>query len=407
MHTYARRKSPLIPVLAGMTATVIALAGCSSSSKSTSSPTSGSAGGSSTGTSSGSPTATGADAEVAAAQKELNAYLAPVTSVSIPGSPLQNTASLKGKTVFFIPITSKVPFFQILSSNLHRALAKLGIHVTDCDGGLTPSGVSACMNQAVATGAAAILTGAVPYQMAPTSFDAVAAKGIPVYMGLAIAPPGTVNKNLVFGSLSATETLVAQLEADAVIVDSKAQAHVLFIRVIDSQELSNQGDATVDALKSRCAKCTVVVKSLNVANTAQLPAQVSGALVSNPDINYIVGETDTQVQPAITGAQSSGYLSKVKIYGTTGDLGGLQRVQAGSQVADIGYSAAFVGWSEADAIVRLMLGQSVPTTYPPMVRVFDKSNIGSLTLTLAEQSTNNWYGSSSYEADYAKLWGLN
>src|SRR3954452_23601846 len=154
--------------LAGAAACALALlAACS--------PGTTDSGGDSAGSGSASP-AGGALADVRA---DVEKAMAPRDSFDLPTDPVDVTA-LKGKTVYYIPLTAQISVFQLYGSKLGEALDAAGVHLQICDGGANPSQIAGCIDQAVGASAAAIVADNVPYGMAGNAFDAARAKKIPV-----------------------------------------------------------------------------------------------------------------------------------------------------------------------------------------------------------------------------------
>ena len=107
-----KRIKPRLPqsltIFAAVIGTVL-LAACGSSSKSATSTSSGSSAGVSR-----------ANAVVASLNR-------PTTSFHPPGPPLKDVKKLRGKTVWYIPISLSVPVFAVGNSALHTALGKAGV----------------------------------------------------------------------------------------------------------------------------------------------------------------------------------------------------------------------------------------------------------------------------------------
>jgi hypothetical protein len=60
----------------------------------------------------------------------------------------------------------------------------------------------------------------------------------------------------------------------------------------------------------------------------------------------------------------------------------------------------------ADGLLRMFAG-GLPNPTPPWVsRVFDSSNVGSLTLTPEKYMTNEWYGPDTYQDAFKTAWGV-
>jgi ribose transport system substrate-binding protein len=118
-----------------------------------------------------------------------------------------------------------------------------------------------------------------------------------------------------------------------------------------------------------------------------------------------MSEYDAELQVVQAGAQQSGFAGKVKAGSTDGILGALQELKSGRFLsADVGYDFAYLGWADADNVLRQMLGMPVVNETVPR-RLFTANNVGSLDLTPAGQASGDWYGSPGYTTMFTKLWG--
>lgn len=338
-----------------------------------------------------------AAAAVAAAENAASGFTA-------PGGALANVASLKGKTVYYVPIALQVPFFQGAIQGLKDAYGPLGITVQTCDGGGSPSAISACLNQAVTAGAAAVITDSVSSDFAQNAFNNVTAHHIPLlFMN---EPTATQNDTLASVGGDAGQTYT-KLTADWIIADSKGTANVLVVEITDSQaskDFIEKGGLAEFA--SQCPGCKVTTVETTTPQLQTLPTLVSSTLVKDPAINYLFPEFDIDVAGAVQGLQTGGTTHNVTVASTTGVLASLQSVASKQhQLEDTGESEYGEAWNAADAVLRMMLKQPVPTDYSVPVRVFDANNIGSLTLTAAAANSGAWYGTGDFRAVYQKLWG--
>ena len=113
------------------------------------------------------------------------------------------------------------------------------------------------------------------------------------------------------------------------------------------------------------------------------------------------------VQASEGGVKASGRVGKVKVVTGAAQLGELQSVRAGDLSAAASSSAAFDGWIMADAALRLASGDKIPDYTVPM-RLFTKSNIGSIDLTAGAMNAGSWYGpKDSFQDGFKSLWGVN
>jgi ribose transport system substrate-binding protein len=372
-------------------------AGTSSGSASSGSASSGSASGSAAGT---------ASAGVGYAKAKLAAYSGLSSTYGTP-VPVPNVPDLHGKNVWYVPIGTGVPVLATIGDAMTTALGKLGATVHVCDGKFQPTTVASCMQTAVNQGADAVVTGFVDYSSAPSAYQSVIAKGIPVLVGGEAAPSGvTAGKDLGFFNPAGLTHTAFKLMSDAAIADSDGTANVLVVRLADSSDTIGNSDAGIAELQAHCPACTVTTLDTTTANMSKLGSAVSAKLSANPDINYLILPQDAFFEAALPGIQSAGFTSKLKVIAAGGATAGLQAVKSGQIAYDIGQGADYNGWGFADATVRLLAGAPIQPENVGAVRVFSKANVASLALTDANYGGTAWYGGSQWQQDFLSAWGV-
>jgi ribose transport system substrate-binding protein len=392
--TVRRRHLTLPGAVSALVAAVLAVAGCgsSSSSKSSSGP---------------------AGPGVAAAQAKVAQLEQPTTSFPPPGPPLKNVRSLAGRTVWYIPITQKVEFFQAVSGALKTALGKAGVHLRTCSGEANPSATAACVSQAVASQAGAIIVDAIPIVVAANAFASAQSAGIPILVTDQLPPPpglpgvvrGIGTDKLAYAPLSTPQLLNGI--ADWIVADSKGHANVLVTELTDSPftKVLIQQNA-LGEFRKYCPGCQTTISLGNIANPQLIPSATSSSLLSHPGVNYLLTEFDALVQLTHAGAQQAGFAQKVKGGSTTGLLSALQLIRSHNFLAaDVGEDYPYGGWAVADEVMRMML-HAPPVTENVPIRLFTSANVGSLQLTPSAQASGAWYGGSGYTTMFTKLWGL-
>jgi ribose transport system substrate-binding protein len=216
---------------------------------------------------------------------------------------------------------------------------------------------------------------------------------------------GIGNHRLAYQELGATE--LARGVADWIIADSNGRAHVLIQELTDSPstiQYIQQG--AVPEFTKYCPQCHVTIAKVNIANTPLIPSQTSSALLSHPDVNYVMPQFDALIQGAQAGVQQSGFTHKVKGGSATGLLFALQLIRSHNFLAaDVGQDFPYQGWAIADEIMRMMLKQPPVNEHTPQ-RLFTSANVSSLSLTPAAESSGEWYGSSAYQSMFTQLWGV-
>jgi ribose transport system substrate-binding protein len=355
----------------------------------------------------------GGGAGVTAAKQRVAELMKPTTEFPPPGASLDNVKSLAGKTVWYIPITEKVEFFQAVTGGLKTALGKAGVKLRSCSGEANPSATAACVNQAVDARAGAIVLDAIPVAVAAQAFEAAKASNIPVLVTDQNPPPpgapgavkGIGDDKLAYASFGAQELMRGV--ADWIIADSNGTANVLVTELTDSpstQQWIRSG--AIAEYKKYCPDCTTNVVKINIASLQQVPSAISAELARNPDTDYVQPQFDAVAQPVQQGVQQAGFANKVKAASATGLLAGLQQVkQQGFIKADMGINYGYQGWAIADDLFRMMLGEPPVEERIPQ-RLFTKENIGTIELTPQAEASGEWFGSTAFRDMFTKLWGL-
>ena len=398
-NPYLHRPVARFAAAAGIALTALALAAC------------GSTAGSSTGTnSSASITSTAAassSASLASLSADLTQHSGSVTNYPafspIPGG----VASLKGKTVWWIPIGASIPTLAAMGSAMQSALSHAGLKLETCDGKLLPTAIAACLSEATAQGAAAVVTGFVDYAAMPTSFNNVVAHHIPVLIA-GEEPDGgkTSTPQLAFYATRAADDEMQRLDVESAIVGSSGKANILYIGVTDSPETEQEAAYSKSFTAQHCSGCTFTEIDYATASINKLSSAVSAALLSNPDTTEVVCEVDACEPFAAQGIQTAGYGNKVKLYSANGNLSSLQQIASGHLLTtDIGISATYFGWLFSDGVLRLLKGH-VPVASTTVERVFTKNNVSGLALTPAAYATEAWYGSNSFEQQFLNAWAV-
>jgi ribose transport system substrate-binding protein len=328
-----------------------------------------------------------------------------------PPGPRINVRSLRGKSVWYIPISLGAPVFAISNNTLRTALSKVGITEHSCSAQANPSTTSACINQAVSQGADAIVTDAIPVVLAANAFASAQSHHIPVLVVNQLPPPpglpgavhGFGDDKLAYQPLQAPNTITA--EAEWVIADSGGKANVLMEPYTDSPSTLAYAAKAQAAFKRDCPGCTVAIQKIGLANASLVSSQTSSALLKNPNTQYVMPEFDALLQGVAQGVQQAGFAGKAKLVTSGGDLPALQQIKAGRLAVDAGEDFPYIGWAEADEAMRMMLGKPIVTEKPPL-RIFTAQNVPLLNLTPADQASGSWYGSQAYIPMFEHLWGL-
>jgi ribose transport system substrate-binding protein len=378
---------------------VAVLAACSSSSSSSSSsaPASSSAGASSSDSATG-----GTAAGLAKAQQMVTQLEATTTKYPVPTASITGVSSLKGKTVYYIPLVQFIPGFVVTAATMKVALAKVGLNLQICNGQGQPSAVAACVSQAAGAGAAGIVTDAIPYGMAQNALDSAKAKGIPIIIADQYPPSGTTNT----GAVTYVPGVVDQPSQIAwwTIASSQGKANAILAQESDSPSSIAYVQNSLSIYKQYCSACTIKVDSITATSNAQLASDTSANLLSNPNATYYYTEFEDSLDPTVQGIQQSNK-TNISLSVAGGSVDGLGRLKGNSVVkAVVVVDQAYAGWALTDEILR-MATKTAPTNETFPSRLFTAQNIGSVQVTTAAQASGVWFGDTSYQSAFEKLWG--
>ena len=379
------------------------LAACSSSSSSTTGTTSGSSS-ASTSASAGGPTSP-ADAGVALAQQTVAKLEATTGSYPVPTASVPGVSKLKGRTVFYIPLLQDVPTFAVAAQTMKAALTRAGLKLQVCDGQAQPTAVAACVQQAVGAGAAGIVLDAIPYGMAYSALNAAVAKGVPVLVADQVPQPASTPNTDHVSYLPGAQDQASQI-AWWTIADSNGKANGIIAEEIDNPSSIAAVTDSLAIYKKYCPACVITVKQISASTTALEAAAASSNLQTHPDATYYYTEFEDSLQPTIQGIQQDGKASAISLSVGAGTVNGLGLLKSGSLVkAVVVVDEAYEGWALTDQILRMATGIApVQETIP--TRLFTKQNIGTIQVTTGDQASGVWFGSASFEDDFAKLWGV-
>ncbi|WP_151775337.1 sugar ABC transporter substrate-binding protein [Streptomyces abyssomicinicus] len=360
----------------------------------------------------GTLTACGGDSEAtgsadaapsSAAGDELATAMKPLDAYPVPTEKLDKVDSLAGRTIFYIPITKQAPQFTTTEKTLTAAAEAAGLRVQVCDGKGTPTDIGGCIGQATDAGAAAVIADAIPYKLAGNGLDAAQKAGIPVVISNQVPDPAhPASKTLTWVPVPGGEQQVRLF--DWITADSRGKANILINQSSDGPSPAAyvaEGRAT---LEKNCPNCKLTVNQVTSSNFALIPSSTSAALLKDPAITYVDSQFEQYLQPTQGGVQQASR-TDIKVVTGSVSLGGMKAVKSGSLAAATAQAAAYQGWVNTDAALRLILGQPVPE-YTIPTRLFTKDNIGDVELTEEAELSGEWFGPAGFSEDFKKLWGI-
>jgi len=321
----------------------------------------------------------------------------------VPAASVSGVSALKGKTVYYVPLVQFIPGFVVTAATMKAALAKVGVKLQVCDGQGQPTAVAACAKQAETAGAIGIVTDAIPYGMAQNAFDEAKSKGVPIIIADQYPPSAsTTNDNAV----TYVPGVVDQPSQIAwwVAASSQGKANIIIAEEADSPSSKQYVTNSLPIYTQNCPGCKVTVKTITASTNALLAQATSSNILSTPGVDYYYTEFEDSLQPTVQGIQQSSKTG-ISLSVAGGSVNGLGLLKGNSVVkAVVAVDQAYAGWALSDEILR-MATKSGPVAEPFPSRLFTKDNIGSIQVTPAAQSTGEWFGGTSYQGAFLKLWG--
>ena len=366
----------------------------------------GSGGSKSTGASSGSSSSGGVSAaDVAYAKAQIVKY-GKVPGFKAGGSPL-HLSSLKGKTVYSIPITTQIPFYKYGEAAMKAAAEKAGLNYVTFPSQGQISNYQQGFAQAInAHASVIILNGPLPQDLAPQLRNAKAA-GIPVIAAheedVTSPQPSGVS------AVAAGEFYqAARLMTDEAIANLNGKpVHAVAISASDTRPSPGMISAIKDELSKHCgSKCSVTTTDSPVADWAtKIQPQVQSEINRDPSINTILPIFDSMTQYVDPAIRAAGQGRTINTYSYNGTPAITELMEKGgsSLKADVGESPTWIGLLTMDQAFRLMLHKPPVKPFPAApLRVFTPANVKQAgTPPVSGQG----FGTAA-ATGYDKLWGL-
>lgn len=383
---HSRRHAVVVLTVCMLSAAVVELAACGGSDS-----TNGSG-------NTGTDAAGGETSQPTAAAASIEAHRKPIAKFVPPG-PAVDASSLAGKEIWFVPISTSIPIIPPQQEGIEQAVKALGMTVHVCDGSFVPATEASCLKQAVNAGAAGIITDAIDPATVSTAAEYAAAHQVPI---ATISEVGTETETLQF--LPSADVANAPIAADWIAADSGGKAKVIAAEVSGDKGTTAAAEAFADQLGKECPECELDTITQSPADASKYTSSISTALLQHPETEYVFAQFDALVAPVARGIQQSGH--QVKLVSTTAALSNVEQVADGTQAAEVAVNPNYYGWLAVDRMVRMLLDKPAPKSDWLPVRVFDSTNVGSLELTAGAASSGVWWGPLTYQAEFAKLWGV-
>lgn len=341
-------------------------------------------------------------AKAEAARKAVEAAMAIPSSDDL-GDPI-DVSSLKGKTIYSIPIDSKAEFYAVGEKAMKEVAAKAGVDFVTFPSDGTQTSYQQGIQQAINAKAGAILLNGPLAETLGPQIDAATEAGIPVIPlhlsdSESEGTPGLDYEAFAPFNQAArlfTQYAIANLEGEPV--------HALVIQSSETGPAAGMIETIATTLEDEGPSgSTSTVINVPVAQwSTQIQGQVQSALLKDPKINAVLPIYDSMALYAAPGIQQAAANRDIKIYTFNGTPAILKMIKDGSVAVNIAENPDWVAYVNIDVAFRAMLGADpIPGQSGP-VRLIDASNVDE---TGNPPQSGKGFGD-EYPAAYLKLWGL-
>lgn len=375
-------------VIAGLLGAVV-LAACGSSGNSTTSAASGASKSSSL--------------NLASFQSKLTAAEAPVTKWEGPTTPVTPPKKFKvaGVTCYSILHGCDSPII-----GAQDAARALGWSFTTYDGKDDPSVQAKDIDEAVASGANAIITSAVDGSTVKSALALAKSKGVIVVSTSNGSAPG--QQGFVLDTSPNLNQLGKDI-ADWVIVTSHGKGP--FVPYLDAEFQSNI--ATEDGMQQEmklCPSCSLQPTQKFVATDVgtSLPANTVAYFHQHPNVKFFYGSYDPAMVGQVTSLKQAG-LTSIQGCSILGDAQNIAFVRSGDiQTCDGAWDNEYEGYATIDQIARLATHKplAVSTNVPAAFKYGENIPYSVLVKANLPAPGKDWTASYDYISCYKKLWGL-
>jgi ribose transport system substrate-binding protein len=352
-------------------------------------------------------TARAADAGLTpAARAELEALLSASTGETrfIPPGPPIDASSLKGKLIFTIPLSSAIPFCDVVDRQMDEFAQRLGMKheawQTAAQIGQWVQGFTTAI--AHKADLINVACGLDPATVAPQIRDALS-KGIPVVAAHTYALGQTALEDL-SGVVYGAYIHAAELETAWVILKTEGKANVLLITAPSVANSPFIEKAITGMFTKYCPGCKLRVSGVNAADWAtKVGPAVQSAILADRALDYVIPIYDGMVQFAVPAVITTGSSGRVKISTFNATPAVLDMMRTGDIVTfDSGEDTTWLAGAILDQDMRVLLKKPLIKDYAAGIRAFTKSDAAAAGVPA---KFGVGYGDSALKG-YEALWGL-
>lgn len=344
-------------------------------------------------------------ADVDAARTDLLKFFEPAPFTA-PG-PAFDIKTVK-KPVWFVTATSQFPVVPFVNDAFKAAAKVAGVDVNICPGKSTTEDNALCIEQAIDAGAGSLLFFSQdPSTLAEPLKDAREA-GVKVVSGnnaLQIGDPPDKNTD---ASVSHDYYGAGVINGTYAAARFGGATSGLCLAIPEFKVTGSVCKGFTDAVKKYCPDCEVKTKDVAVAQLVdQTNAIVNAELLSNADLNFVMGSVDDFCGIAAATVERVRPDGDVVCGGQNGTVDALTSIKKGGfQVVTAGQNTNWWGWAFFDATARAQvgaIGEDAVITAPNTLFTAESFDY---TGPVDYDSTDAAYGvkPSLYEGQFEDLW---
>jgi len=348
----------------------------------------------------------GAQTTNQAAAAAAYASMTAVPTFTAPGPAFDAKAAMAGKSILSIPGTGTDPFYVQIETGMKQAAAAVGYPFSTWNnqGQLSQYQQGFQQGMTKKVNVIDLLAGPDPNSLKP-QIDEAQKAGIKVVASHLTAFEQTVP--YVDYNLPQDYTMAGRVLADWIIAHDYT-AHVLVIGSDEIVSTQASHDGFVAEMEKYGPEIQYTYFNVTVPEWGtKIQPQVQSAIVADPELTYVACIYDAMTQFVVPGVTAANAADKVKIIGFNANPFVIDFVREGKVEMTFGDCLNWAGWAIADAEMRIIAGQDIPTNgavgeyLNNPFRMFTADNAAEAGVP-AEFSK----GFGEYQAEYKTLWGL-
>ena len=281
---------------------------------------------------------------------------------------LSQTNAAASGTIGLSVSTQNNPFFVTLVEGAQAQADKLGVELSVADAGDDVTKQTSDIEDLVAKGISVLIVNPVDSDAVTGAVEAAMAKGVKV-----ISVDRAVNGVEIACQIASDNVLGAEL-ATQYIVDTLGEG----VKVAELEGIPG-ASAAIDRSQGfhnvADAKLDVVTKQTANFDRTEGMSVMENILQANGDVQAVFAANDEMALGAVEAITGAGKQVMVVGFDATDDA--IEAIKAGKMAGTIAQQPALIGSTAVDNAVKLMAGETIPTSIPVEVTFVNKDNADS------------------------------